>query len=228
MLRKLVDASNSLICSVKRHRRIKPRGSLVKINLGCGLSVAPGWINIDGSLNAFFSRWPASFVRALYRGSGAKGWYSEAEYVGIIKGHEFLHHNLDYGIPLPDESVDYVYSSHWLEHLYKEDAERLLGEAVRVLKPGGCIRICVPDLEHVVSQYHKGNKEKALEYFYSVSRGGELGSHHYLYDEEMLEAVLHKVGFRSIVKCAYQQGQTPDLAKLDNRPEETLYMEALK
>lgn len=223
-----MEKGNSFIASVKRHRRIKPSDSLVKINLGCGLAVAPGWVNIDGSLNALFSRLPTPFLKTLYKLSGAKEWYSQSQYVSIIKGHDFLHHNLVYGVPFRDGSVDYVYSSHWLEHLFKEDAERLLGESHRVLKRGGRIRICVPDLEHAISQYLQGSKEKALQYFFSTSTDGQLGRHYYLYDAEMLAALLGKVGFKDIVRCGYQEGQTPDLDKLDNRPDETLYMEGVK
>lgn len=228
MLRRFVDTVNSLVTSAKRYRRVKPRGSTVKVNLGCGLSVAPGWLNIDASPNAFLARWPTLALKALYRASGAKNWFSEERYISIIRGHDFLHHNLDYGIPLPDESVDFIYSSHWLEHLFRDDAERLLREAHRVLKPGGCIRTCIPDLEHAVSQYLQGNKEHALEYFFCTSKKGELGRHQYLYDSEMISDLLLKAGFGRVLRCEYRQGHTPDIEVLDNRPEETLYVEAFK
>jgi hypothetical protein len=44
----------------------------------------------------------------------------------------------------------------------------------------------------------------------------------------MLTAVLESVGFRDIVRRAYREGLTPDLEVLDNRPEETLFVEARK
>ena len=40
-------------------------------------------------------------------------------------------------IPLPDNSVDLVYSNQLMEHLHPEDAEEQLQEVFRVLKPGG-------------------------------------------------------------------------------------------
>ncbi|MGZ5561984.1 MAG: class I SAM-dependent methyltransferase [Halobacteriota archaeon] len=228
IVRRVLDTGNAYVTLLKKHRIVKPRSTSVKINLGCGLAVAPGWLNIDASLNSLFARWPTPVLKALYQASGARQWFTQEQYLRIIKEHEFLHHNLDYGIPFPDASVDYIYSSHWLEHLYREDAERLLLEAYRVLKPGGCVRTCLPDLEHAVTQYLQGNKEHALNYFFSTSKNGALGRHHYLYDAELLASLLSKVGFKQVARCAYRQGQMPDIDKLDNRPEETLYMEAVK
>ncbi|XOV86609.1 MAG: class I SAM-dependent methyltransferase [Pseudomonadota bacterium] len=40
-------------------------------------------------------------------------------------------------IPLPDASVDLVYSNQLMEHLHPDDAEEQLGEVFRILKPGG-------------------------------------------------------------------------------------------
>ena len=52
--------------------------------------------------------------------------------------------------------------------------------------------------------------------------------HKYMYDFELLSEALLSVGFSNIVHCAYRQGATPDLVVLDNRPDETLYVEASK
>ncbi len=54
MLLNLIELINRLILSVSRYRKIKPKGEIVKVNIGSGLSVAPGWLNVDASLNAFF------------------------------------------------------------------------------------------------------------------------------------------------------------------------------
>ncbi len=64
-------------------------------------------------------------------------------------------HNLLKGIPFEDESFDVVYHSHVLEHFSKKDGEFFMGECYRVLKPGGIIRIAVPDLERIVLEYLK-------------------------------------------------------------------------
>jgi predicted SAM-dependent methyltransferase len=62
-------------------------------------------------------------------------------------------HDLRTGIPLPDGDVDVVYHSHVLEHFDKQAGERFLRECHRVLRPGGVIRIAVPDLERIARGY---------------------------------------------------------------------------
>jgi SAM-dependent methyltransferase len=62
-------------------------------------------------------------------------------------------HDLRKGIPYPDETFDVVYHSHVLEHLSKWDAPTFLRECRRVLRPGGLIRIAVPDLEQIARLY---------------------------------------------------------------------------
>lgn len=61
--------------------------------------------------------------------------------------------NLLRGFPYPDNHFDGVYSSHVLEHFTSEQAQFLLGEANRVLKPDGILRIVVPDLAGTCKEY---------------------------------------------------------------------------
>ena len=61
--------------------------------------------------------------------------------------------NLLAGFPYPDASFDVAYSSHVLEHFSRADGRFLVGECHRVLKPGGLVRIVVPDLENTCREY---------------------------------------------------------------------------
>lgn len=65
----------------------------------------------------------------------------------VPHGYGTLVHNAATGLPFPDNSFEAVYHSHVLEHLPRRDAPFLLRECLRVLKPGGIIRVAVPDLE---------------------------------------------------------------------------------
>jgi len=64
-----------------------------------------------------------------------------------------LSHNLLKPIPFEENSFDVVYHSHVLEHFTKSDAERFINECYRILKPGGVMRIAVPDLEPIAKNY---------------------------------------------------------------------------
>ena len=64
--------------------------------------------------------------------------------------------------PLPqyaDGSVDEIRASHILEHATYAQAKDWLGEWVRVLKPGGSIRIAVPDAQKALSELVGNNDE---------------------------------------------------------------------
>jgi SAM-dependent methyltransferase len=64
-----------------------------------------------------------------------------------------LDYDLHIGIPFADNSFDVIYHSHALEHMEPPWAERLLHECCRTLKPGGLLRIAVPDLENIARAY---------------------------------------------------------------------------
>ena len=58
--------------------------------------------------------------------------------------------NIRYGnatkLPFKDHTMDVVYSSHAIEHLYEEDFIKFMKESERVLKPDGVFRLVIPDL----------------------------------------------------------------------------------
>lgn len=60
---------------------------------------------------------------------------------------------------IPDGSIEYIYSSHFVEHLEHEDLLAHLKECHRVLRPGGVLRLGVPDFEKVFRSYCAGDKE---------------------------------------------------------------------
>lgn len=62
-------------------------------------------------------------------------------------------HDVTRRFPFADGTFDAVYGSHVLEHLEPAVAERVLGDCFRILKPGGILRIAVPDLESIARLY---------------------------------------------------------------------------
>ncbi len=219
---------NLLVAWAKKSQRIVPTGTIIKVNLGSSIAVTDGWINVDGSPHVLFARLPKPMLKLMYRLSDARNWCGDENlYINQLKTLRYVHRNLEYGLPFPNESVDYLYSSHVLEHFCKDTAERVLRDAYRVLRKGARLRVCVPDLQHAFELYEQGHAEQALTYFFEPRRGS-FNPHRYMYDFDLLASLLRKVGFTSIEKCGYKQGQVPDLDRLDNRPDETLYVEAVK
>lgn len=233
LLRKIIDSSTSVLGRLTANRKIEPQKkfglSYVKVNLGCGLALAPGWVNVDASLNALFGGAPQSLLGILYRATGANRYYSREAYCDLLANNRFVFHDLGRSLPFPENSVDAFFSSHFFEHLFKRDAHRLMKDCHRALRPGGVIRIAVPDLAYAVERYQAGFREEMLEnYFFVDDLSSFLARHKYMYDFELLKVALETAGFKNIRRCRYQEGTTPDIKLLDNRPEETLFVEATK
>ena len=80
-------------------------------------------------------------------------------------------HDLATKLPFEEGHFDAVYGSHVLEHFDSLGARNLLADCRRVLKPGGIIRIVVPDLEAIVRLYLEcmkgaiaGNRQDQAQY----------------------------------------------------------------
>ncbi len=94
-----------------------------------------------------------------YLNLGCGSYYStKAEWTNvdfISYDKHVIAHNLLQGIPMKDNSFDFVYHSHVLEHFSKNDGEKFLTECHRVLKKNAILRIAVPDLERLAIDYLK-------------------------------------------------------------------------
>ena len=114
--------------------------SLIKLNLGCG-SVAPnGLVNIDNSFNARLAKYPMlrdllGNLKILPKRLTEIPWPKNITVFDVRRG-----------LPYPDNSAKFIYTSHLLEHLLRADARYLLKECYRTLVPGGVLRVIVPDL----------------------------------------------------------------------------------
>ena len=62
-------------------------------------------------------------------------------------------HDIQRGLPFADGTFDACYHSHVLEHLSPSAGASLVRECFRVLRPGGVIRVAVPDLEGIARAY---------------------------------------------------------------------------
>jgi predicted SAM-dependent methyltransferase len=229
MWRALADRVIFAVARLKKDQRITPRSMPVKVNLGAGVNIAPGWINIDVNGSTLIAGLPGPLIRLAYRLSRVKRIESSADYVRKLTRNVFVHHNLVYGIPLADQTVDFIYSGHFFEHLYRADAEKLFRDAHRVLRPGGVFRINVPDVTAWVELLKRGEIEEGLEGFFPRSEknaGGVLGTHRYMYDFSVLQRLLREAGFTRVERCERHHGRVPDLELLEHRNPTGLYVEA--
>lgn len=117
----------------------------MKLNLGCGSQVVTGWANVDYALGAKLAKWPLFPHLNRRLKLFAMDWDSR-----------IVLHDLCTPFPWPDATAEVIYSSHTLEHLSRADGVSFLKECRRVLRPGGLIRILVPDLSPIVQDYCNG------------------------------------------------------------------------
>lgn len=122
-------------------------GKSRKLHLGCGLVTPATWLNVDGSLNARLGKYP--FVRSIAKTIGLTD--SKAQFDKSVYGHD-----LRRPLPWTANSFTGIYASHLFEHMYVDEVQRLMKECLRVLEPGGALRVVVPDLAVLIQGYVTG------------------------------------------------------------------------
>ena len=133
----------------------------VCLDIGCGASPTPGWLNYDGSPSIKPARY-----RLLCVILDRTGFLVEMnrQYISFARLSGIRWADATKRIPLGDASVDVLYSSHMREHLDRDEAKSFLAEAYRVLKPEGIVRVAVPDLRLMVQEYcQHGDGNKLIE-----------------------------------------------------------------
>jgi predicted SAM-dependent methyltransferase len=179
-------------------------GDVRRLNWGCGEWAERGWINADIK-------------------EGAR-----VDIVGDIRD----------GLPLDSDSIDYAVSIHSLPEIPFTEIVPTLTELRRVLKPGGVLRLALPDLDKGIDAYHRKDKE----YFKvpdsdAESMGAKFvtqmvwyGYSRSLFTHEFIEEQLQKAGFSRVDHCSFKQTASPypAIVDLDNREQESLFVEGIK
>lgn len=98
-----------------------------------------------------------------------------------------------YPLNYADGSVEEIRCSHMLEHLPFKDLLPALREWYRVLRPGGLIRIAVPDLEKIIELRQKGDPKWRFYLMGGQTDGNDF--HKCVFDEEHLAAYMAEAGF---------------------------------
>jgi len=218
---------------------------MIKLNLGCGAVRPKGWTNTDSSLNSLLQQLPIignllarRYSKVLYKSGNAR----------------FMNLNKPWGFV--SNTVDVVYASHLFEHLKLSSRDLFLKEAYRCLKPGGVIRLVVPDLyKHAktyVERVERGEEEAYRDLLWALNLhrdntyppGHLLGSvvgwlqgwphqHKFMYDHFLLTKLLKDNGFTAMEAQSFGQSLYLDeIAEVENPDTRgygnSLYLEAKK
>lgn len=101
--------------------------------------------------------------------------------------------------PIKTGSVDLIYASHCLEHYSYRDTISVLTEWYRTLKPGGCLRISVPDFDVLSLAFTQSASDiEAIEVYTLGGHGNKYNCHYALFNYERLSARLQSVGFHGV------------------------------
>ncbi|MEM6622831.1 MAG: methyltransferase domain-containing protein [Pseudomonadota bacterium] len=143
----------------------------------------------------------ASAFEKLHLGCGVKhfpGWfhvdalaYDHVDFQGPVDDLSFV----------PDGSVGLIYACHVLEHFGRKESVRVLAEWRRVLRPGGVLRLAVPDYAACAKLYLAGVLPRGLEDVRGLMVGGQRDQYDFhgnVFDEADLTAFLTEAGFSSV------------------------------
>lgn len=193
------------------------------VNVGSGPHCPPGWTNIDGSWRASLAklRFPLHYDRR--DGAGESGRWP----TGILR------RDIRKGLGFPAGSVAVWYSSHTIEHLFRDEALRLLQDAHKSLKPGGVCRVVVPDLGSIVKWYLQNREGEATsewpssELFMRLAllrppssqrgwgpralyrRMTDFDLHKWMYDAQGLVGLFGEAGFRGAEERQFLESAIP-------------------
>lgn len=142
---------------------------------------------------------------------------------------------LDATEPLPFENdiFAFVFCEHMIEHIPYEAGCRMLEECLRVLRPGGTVRISTPDLAFLIALY--GEEKSALQQEYiewTIAQNVQFApeknasvvinnfvrdwGHQFIYDDVTLPAALARAGFSKISRCRINESDYPELRGLES------------
>ena len=192
---------------------------MLKVNLGCGLSVVENWVNIDGSPTVKLQK--LSGIGYFFRAVVEPRFPSSVVY-GDVTG----------SLPLATGSVDILYSSHMLEHLSLDDFRVALCEIYRVLKPGGVFRSVLPDLEASIATYLAnadtdantqflretilGTERRPKGFFGNLRSMLGNSNHLWMWDYKGIARELSSAGFMQVARAVYHDSTVPDFYEVEH------------
>ena len=180
-----------------------------RLNLGCGELQPGSWLNADFATARWLvqrRRWPQWSFDASRR------W------------------------PCEDDYFEVIHSEHVLEHFVYADGIRMLEECRRTLRPGGILRLSVPDLAKFVEAYMslRSGAATASEFHAlgsgvaAISKLAQCHGHLSVWDGPTLRQALLELGFSRAAITGYRESAIPDVIDRADRAWQSCYVEAVK
>lgn len=192
---------------VKKAAKKSSKKKQIKLNIGCGMYLAPGFINVDYAFTEkdLMDGWKTK-----------KGLYRE---VHIGTGATFVQANV-LQLPFKDNFADYIETTDMIEHLPYKQVPLALKELFRVLKPGGEIRIETVNFDEIARLWVRdiSNNSGKLNYaaadnpFFDLQEvvyGTQIDEGQYhkaAFNPQLMDAIMRLVGFKDIVIEVYPTG----------------------
>jgi predicted SAM-dependent methyltransferase len=135
--------------------------------------------------------------------------------------------DLTRSLPFRSESVDFIHSEDFLEHVDYGAGQVVLDECYRVLRPGGVMRLLMPDLESLVERIYLRREEHHLRWCQvQLDARGPCeslnmhlrmnGEHRFIYDRDLIQRLLGDRGF-DVGFVRWNESKHPRLRFLDLR-----------
>lgn len=99
----------------------------------------------------------------------------------------------------PDDYADLVYACHLLEHIRRDELRKTLWEWRRILRPGGILRLSVPDFDALIDIYRACDND--IDGIAAPLMGGQdfaENIHYSVFNSKYLSSLLTELGFRSV------------------------------
>jgi predicted SAM-dependent methyltransferase len=163
------------------------------------------------------------------------GWINSdiASYPGVDIVRDIRH-----GLPIADQTLDYIVSVHALVAIPYDDLVPVLAELRRMLRPGGVLRLVLPDFDKAIRAYLAGDKSYFLigddeEPTVSGKLVAQLlwyGTNRVFLNAEFMRDLLRRASFGETRLCAFRETGSAfaDITAFDNRQRESFIVEAVR
>jgi len=171
-----------------RVQSLLDQGKPLRLHFGCGNTLIPGFLNLDN-----------------YAHFGPFGQTEDL----------FMFDFTQNPWPIPDSSVDYIYSEDFIEHVPQRSQVGFLAEAFRVLKPGCYNRVSTPCLAESMKANSDFSKGFTGVYFGEFDRWAHVA----LFTKGLFTDLAQAIGYTKVIFNDKGRGLSP-YAVQDRRPGE--------